>query len=98
MQENAQLLATEDLPKILLRGILNKANIPKNSDTAVLVNLTPYDGLIERVARKWRDREQQNFGFKTLSMTKSAMVADFVEKAASLELMQDLKFLKPTKT
>ena len=53
------------------------------------LGVTPYDGVVERVARKWRDREQQGFGFKTLSMTKSVTVAQFVERAASLYLIQD---------
>ena len=53
------------------------------------MNLTPYDGWLERVGRRWKERETPSVPMKIISLTKSLSVAQYVEKTIALELMQD---------
>ena len=89
VQESAQYLAGEDLPRILLKGVLTKSQIPGDVQALSLINLTPYDGWLERVARRWHDHETPTYNMKVLSVCKSVPTAQYVEKALALELMED---------
>lgn len=74
----------------LLESVLARAQIPENTNTIALVNLTPYDGMVERATRKWKEISVDSpFHFKTLSLTKNLGICEFVEKALALELMED---------
>ena len=93
MQESAQYLAGEALPLSLLTSLLAKTPVTGN-DTCILMNLTAYDCWVERVAKKWKDVGTPAVNFKTMSFSKHTSVAQYVEKAMALELMQDNEFLK----
>ena len=88
MQETAQLLGGEALPRMLLQGILTKSKVPSDQEQVALINLTVYDGWIERVCRRWKEQEGK-FHFKTLSMTKTTSIGQFVEKTLALELLEE---------
>ena len=52
VQESAQLLAGEKLPQIVLEPLFHGLEI--NASVCGVVNLTPYDGFLEKVAVKWQ--------------------------------------------
>ena len=90
VQESAQLLGGEALPRMVLQGILAKSRIPfEKSDYISLVNMTAYDGWVERVCRRWKDRETPAVPFRSLSMTKNSSAGQYVERTLAMELMQD---------
>ncbi|CAK9051467.1 Uncharacterized protein SCF082_LOCUS28243 [Durusdinium trenchii] len=92
VQEAAQFLAGESLPRTLLQGILCKSKVSADDGVHLnLVNLTPYDGWLERVGRRWKERETPSVPMKIISLTKSLSVAQYVEKTIALELMQEWK-------
>ena len=62
VQESAQLLAGEKLPQIVLEPIFQGLEI--NASVSGVVNLTPYDGFLEKVVAKW----QQNNGMEALAL------------------------------
>ena len=62
VQESAQLLAGEKLPQIVLEPIFQGLEI--NASVSGVVNLTPYDGFLEKVVVKW----QQNNGMEALAL------------------------------
>lgn len=85
MQECAQLLGGEQLPRSLLSALMSKTDLDGKADLLALINLTPYDCWVEKVCRKGIDGVK----FKTLSLSKSLATAQFVEKSLALELLQD---------
>ena len=88
MQEAAQYLAGEALPTSLISSILAKTSIT-SSETCLMINLTTYDGWLEKTIKKWPDQGVPPVRFKSLSLCKAASVAQFVEKALALELLQE---------
>ena len=48
VQETAQLLAGEALPLAPLSAILGKSDVKEKYDTCLLINLTSYDGWVEK--------------------------------------------------
>lgn len=87
MQEAAQLLAGETMPVSLLSALFAKSQI--NSDTCALINLTTYDGWVERTCKKWSEVGAPAMSFKSLSLTKTLATAEYVEKSLALQLMED---------
>lgn len=87
MQEAAQLLAGETMPVSLLSALFAKSQI--NSDTCALINLTTYDGWVERACKKWSEVGAPAMSFKSLSLTKTLATAEYVEKSLALQLMED---------
>lgn len=78
------------MAKAVLEGLLSKASIPDGHGTILLINLTPYDGMVEKATRKWHESyPDSKFRFKSLSLTKNATIAQYVEKTLALELMED---------
>ena len=88
VQEAAQFLAGEDMPQNLLSSLLGKTKIPSTEQVCVLINLTTYDGWIEKVCKKWADPNSK-LKFKTLSLTKTHTTAQYVEKVLAMKLMED---------
>ena len=72
------------MPVILISGLLSKPKL-ESVTTLGLINLTPYDSWLEKVAKRGLD----TVGFKSLSLTKNLNTALFVEKTMALELLQD---------
>ena len=85
VQETAQYLAGAQLPTNLVSALVSKSGIDGKADVLSLVNLTPYDGWVEKTCKKgiadWK--------FKTLSVSKSWTCAQYVEKSLALELLED---------
>lgn len=84
VQETAQLLSGESLPQIVLGALLQKSGVAPKS-IVTIVNLTPYDGWLEKTCH-------QGFAdmtFKCMSVTKNLTVAQYVEKTLALDLMED---------
>ena len=84
VQEAAQFLAGDQLPGIVISGLISKSKL-ESVTTLGLINLTPYDSWVEKVAK----RGLNSVAFKSLSLTKNLNVAQFVEKTMALELLQD---------
>ena len=84
VQEAAQFLAGDQLPGILISGLLNKSKL-ESVTTLGLINLNPYDAWVEKVAK----RGLNTVGFKSLSLTRNLNTAQYVEKTMALELLQD---------
>ena len=72
--------------KSVLDALLAKTARPDGTCHVALVNLTPYDGAVERVARKWADG---NTSFKCLSVSKHFALAQYVEKNVAMDLMEE---------
>lgn len=88
VQEAAQLLAGEAMPLSVLSALLGRTAVGQSTNTViVLVNLTTYDGWTERVCKSW---SEGGLKFKTISFSKSLTIAQYVEKALALELMEDM--------
>lgn len=83
MQEAAQYLAGDSLPSILLSSIIAKSGASDASLMGVM-NLTPYDGWVERVCKNGVD----GVSFKSLSLSKSLQVTQYVEKTLAMELLE----------
>ena len=62
VQESAQLLAGEQLPRIVLKPLFQGLEI--SASVSGVVNLTPYDAFVEKVVVKW----QQTYGMEALAM------------------------------
>ncbi|CAK9013583.1 unnamed protein product [Durusdinium trenchii] len=90
VQETAQFLAGEDLPRILLKSVLQKSELPDTCQSVSMINLTGYDGWLEKVCRRWRERETPQLSMKVLTLAKNLATAEFVEKSLALELMEDM--------
>ena len=56
----------------------------------MLINLTAYDGGLEKVAKKLSSTEG-GVKFKTLSMSKTLTTAQYVEKSLAYQLLEDTK-------
>ena len=89
VQEAAQFLAGEDMPQTLLSALLGKTKIPSSEQFCLLINLTTYDGWIEKVCKKWAEMGNSKLRFKTLSLTKTLTTAQYVEKVLAMKLMED---------
>jgi hypothetical protein len=89
VQEAAQLLAGEALPLALLSAILGKTGVKEKYDTCLLINLTSYDGWVEKTAKRWSELSGCPMKWKILSMTKNIVTAQYVERTLALELMED---------
>jgi hypothetical protein len=85
VQESAQFLAGEQLPATLVGGLLAKSKADGVANIMGLINLTPYEGWVEKACKKGIS----GLKFKTLSVTKNLSTAQFVEKTLALELLQD---------
>lgn len=79
-------MAGDQLPSVLLSGVLNKSKIDGNVSMLAIVNLTPYDAWLEKFAQSGLDK----IGFKTLSLTKHLNVAQYVERTLAIGLLQEL--------
>ena len=91
VQEAAQLLAGEAMPLSLISALLSRTAVGQNTNTVVaLVNLTAYDGWTERVCKNW---SEGGLKFKSISFSKSLTIAQYVEKALALELLEDIFLL-----
>lgn len=95
VQETAQFLAGEDLPRILLKSVLQKSELPDTCQSVSMINLTGYDGWLEKVCRRWRERETPQLSMKVLTLAKNLATAEFVEKSLALELMEDMMVSNP---
>ena len=89
VQECAQFLAGEALPCGLLSALLGRTEVPKQTDTCVLINLTAYDSWVERACKRFSDQTTIPIKFKTLSMSKTISTAEYVEKTLACELLED---------
>lgn len=88
VQESAQFLVQDAMAKAIMESLLAKADLPH--ETIALINLTPYDGMLERATRSWQESNPgTNINFRSLSMTKNLSTAQFVEKTVALELLED---------
>ena len=89
VQESAQYLAGESLPLTFLNGLLQKSSVePATSTSLVCLNLTPYDGWLERVCKRFHQNGHGEYTIRTLSLTKHLPIAQFVEKALAVELLE----------
>ncbi|CAL1172840.1 unnamed protein product [Cladocopium goreaui] len=91
VQECAQFLAGEALPCGLLSALLGRTEVPKQTDTCVLINLTAYDSWVERACKRFSDQTTIPIKFKTLSMSKTISTAEYVEKTLACELLEEWK-------
>ncbi|CAK9016498.1 unnamed protein product, partial [Durusdinium trenchii] len=90
VQESAQFLVQDAMAKAIMESLLAKADLPH--ETIALINLTPYDGMLERATRSWQESNPgTNINFRSLSMTKNLSTAQFVEKTVALELLEEWK-------
>lgn len=97
MQECAQLLAGDQLPLVLIGSLLDKASIPESEKTILCINVTPYDGWLEKTLMRWNKYgTNSKNSFKTLSVSKSLSTAQFVEKMIAVELMEDYQLFEKT--
>ena len=85
VQESAQFLAGEQLPATLIGGLLAKSKADGVATVMGLINLTPYEGWVEKACKKGIAALK----FKTLSVTRNLSTAQFVEKTLALELLED---------
>ncbi|CAK9065321.1 unnamed protein product [Durusdinium trenchii] len=89
VQEAAQLLSGEQLPRILLNSVLMKSGV-SSGGTVGIMNLTPYDAWLERTCHKGFD----GMTFRTVSTTKNLQISQYVEKVLALDLMEDWPYEK----
>lgn len=82
MQEAAQLLSGPTVPCSLLKAVLGKTRVAG----ATLVNITPYDGWLERVALEWHLTE--NIRISHISVSLNSTLVDYVQKVLALKLME----------
>lgn len=88
-QEAAQFLAGEALPLTLLNGVIQKSALEGSDRTELAVlNLTPYDGWVERTCKKFPKVGYGSYSIRSMSLTKSLNLCQFVEKSLALELME----------
>lgn len=91
VQESAQYLVQDVLVKAVLEGLLVKASFAEGVKTHIaLINLTPYDGMVEKVARKW---QCEDFTFGCLTATSKLILSQYVEKRMAVELLEARPFL-----
>ena len=89
MQEAAQFLAGETLLLTLLNGLLQKSSLEGSDRTELAcLNLTPYDGWLERTCKKFAKCGHGGYTIRSMSVTKSLSISQFVEKSLALELME----------
>lgn len=89
VQEVAQFLSGEALPRIVLGSVLQKSSAGSSGSTVGIINLTPYDAWLEKTCHKGFD----GITFKTVSLSKSLPTTQYVEKTLALDLLED-RFLK----
>lgn len=86
MQESAQYLAGEDLPLQVIAALLRKTDI---KGTVMLINLSPYDAWLEKVAMDTPKRTDNAFKMPTLSVSKCSTAVSYSERCIALNLLQD---------
>lgn len=89
VQESAQYLAGEDMPTNLLGCLLAKTEVQSKSGSCIVVNLTTYDGWLEKVCKRL-SCESNNLKIKTLSFSKNLATSQYVERVLAMQLMEDL--------
>ena len=89
VQESAQYLAGEEMPLNLLGCLLAKTEVQLKGGTCIVVNLTTYDGWLEKVCKKL-SCESNSLKFKTLSFSKTLATTQYVERVLAMQLMEDL--------
>lgn len=89
VQESAQYLAGEDMPTNLLGCLLAKTEVQSKSGSCTVVNLTTYDGWLEKVCKRL-SCESNSLKFKTLSFSKNLATSQYVERVLAMQLMEDL--------
>ena len=88
MQESAQYLAGKALPELLLRGVLSGPNSPR-SGKLLVVNLTPYDGHLEKTCLDWGKNSESSLKIKSLSLTTRGPTSDFCSRSMAIDLLKD---------
>lgn len=87
-QESAQLLAGPELPTIVLESILHGSTFSGNS--CGIVNLTPYDGHLERVCTKWKlSHGQDALTLRSFSLGINIDHVSYSERVVANDLLQD---------
>lgn len=86
MQESAQYLAGEHVPLQVIGALLRKTDI---TGVVMLVNLSPYDAWVEKVAMGTSKRTNNDFKMPTLSVSKCLTAVSYSERSIALALMQD---------
>ena len=89
VQECAQLLAGESMPQAILQGLLSKSKLDGSAAVLAVLNLTPYDACMEKFLKKGFTYDNRKIGFKSLSVTKNLTVAQYVERAVAIDLMEE---------
>ncbi|CAK8990644.1 unnamed protein product [Durusdinium trenchii] len=87
VQEVAQFLSGEALPRIVLGSVLQKSSAGSSGSTVGIINLTPYDAWLEKTCHKGFD----GITFKTVSLSKSLPTTQYVEKTLALDLLEEWK-------
>ena len=88
-QETAQLLSGASMPTAVINSLLNVADVGK---VLGILNLSPYDGWLERVALKWTPRAERDI--RTLSVSTNVNYTAFSEKQCAFILMEDSELEK----
>lgn len=83
-QETAQLLAGPAMPTAVLQSLLSGADVGR---VVGILNLSPYDGWLEKVALKWSPRSQRDL--RTLSLSTNLNYTTFSEKQCAFVLLED---------
>ena len=90
VQESAQYMAGNELPQLLLNGLLSGSGVPKGS-TVLVCNLTPYDCCLERVALGWELANADNPGrMKILSLSSRTAIIDYCSRSLAMDLLKDI--------
>ena len=85
VQECAQLLCGEEMPKVLLNSLIAQTDL---GHVVGVLNLTPYEGNLEchLIKRCASDSSKQ---FRTLSVTPDTTVGPFCQKVCAMLLFED---------
>ena len=87
-QESAQLLAGQELPRIVLEPLLQGIEI-SGSEIGIL-NYTPYDGYLEKACVNWQKRLGMDaYMLKSFSFGSNTDAVMFSERVVCNELLQE---------
>lgn len=86
--ESAQLLAGPELPTVVLEALLSGSTF--SGKTVAVVNLSPYDGHLERVALKWKMTHGEDaHTLRSFSLGMNIDHVSYSERVVANQLLQD---------
>lgn len=85
VQECAQLLSGPTMPQTILSSLLNGTS--QVGQHIGIINLTPYEGDLERVCFKWPARDPAHT-LTSLSLTADLTIMEYCQKVCAMDLFE----------